>query len=229
MAINDGLCMKLKKNNVFKFGEEVEGYSVPVLNEREIRATAGIMFLGLFTSFALIVFRGNFLLVKYVIVAFAADFVIRIFLSPRFSPLLIVGRMVVSAQAPEYVGAAQKKFAWKIGVLLSTTMFVLLVILNSYSTITAIGCLVCLVFLFFESAFGICLGCLVYGLLYKKEALHCAGEICTARNKHAIQRISKTQLFVVFFSLVLFLLCILFFNSFFHSAPRRLQEIIGGK
>ena len=28
-----------------KFGEDVEGYDIPVLNEREIRASAGILFL----------------------------------------------------------------------------------------------------------------------------------------------------------------------------------------
>jgi len=31
-----------------QFGETVEGYSIPVLNEREIRAAAGILFLGVF-------------------------------------------------------------------------------------------------------------------------------------------------------------------------------------
>ena len=32
-------------NKVFKFGEDISGYSVPVLNEREILAAAGILFL----------------------------------------------------------------------------------------------------------------------------------------------------------------------------------------
>ncbi|MCP4459597.1 MAG: DUF4395 domain-containing protein, partial [Cytophagales bacterium] len=36
-------------NNIIKFGEDVEGYDIPVLNEREIRATAGILFLMMFT------------------------------------------------------------------------------------------------------------------------------------------------------------------------------------
>jgi len=34
----------------------------------------------------------------------------------RFSPWLILGRLIVRNQTPEYVGAAQKKFAWIIGV-----------------------------------------------------------------------------------------------------------------
>ena len=80
-----------KSNTVIKFGEDVEGYDIPVLNEREIRASAGIMFLGLFTSLVLIMFKQDFLLVKYVIVIFLTDFVIRVFVSPKFSPVLIIG------------------------------------------------------------------------------------------------------------------------------------------
>lgn len=35
---------------LFKFGEDVKGYTIPVLNEREIRAAAGIFFLFIFAS-----------------------------------------------------------------------------------------------------------------------------------------------------------------------------------
>ena len=34
-------------SKIIKFGEDVQGYSIPVLNEREIRAAAGILFLNL--------------------------------------------------------------------------------------------------------------------------------------------------------------------------------------
>ena len=215
-----------KINNAIKFGEDVEGYAIPVLNEREIRASAGILFLGLFMSLMLILFQQDFSLVKYVIVVFLTDFIIRIFISPRFSPVLIIGRLIVSRQVPEYVGASQKKFAWKIGLALSVLMFFLLVILNSYSIITGITCLMCLVFLFFESAFGICLGCLFYGLFYKDEPLYCAGEICEVTKKQAIQRISRVQILIVFGFIVFVLLAMAFFNDYFNVAPRNLKEII---
>ena len=157
------------RNQVVKFGEDVEGYRVPVLNEREVRAAAGLMFLVLLISFMFILFKGNFLMVKYVIVVFLTDFIIRVFVSPRFSPVLIIGRLIVSRQVPEYVGAPQKRFAWLIGVALSGLMFFLMVILNSYSIVTGVSCLLCLVFLFFESAFGICLGCKFYPLFFKEK------------------------------------------------------------
>jgi len=33
-----------------QFGETVPGYNIPVLNEREIKASAGIFFVGIFTA-----------------------------------------------------------------------------------------------------------------------------------------------------------------------------------
>jgi len=214
------------RNQVIKFGEDVEGYRVPVLNEREVRAAAGIMFLVLLISLMLILFKGNFLLVKYVIVVFLTDFIIRVFVSPRFSPVLIIGRLIVSRQTPEYVGAPQKKFAWIIGVALSGLMFFLMVVLNSYSIITGITCLICLVFLFFETAFGICLGCLVYNWIHKDEALYCPGEACEIKPKQAIQKISWAQVIIVLGSVFYILLAIVFFNDQFRAAPKNLKDII---
>ena len=216
----------IKKNKQLHFGEYVEGFAVPVLNEREIRAAAGIMFLALAFSFVLVLFKQDFTMVKYVVMIFQADFFIRIFASPRFSPLLIIGRFIVSRQVPEYVGAAPKKFAWKLGFSLSVLMFILLVALNSYSLITTVSCFACLIFLFFESAFGICLGCVFYSWFYKKKEGPCAGEICEVKNKQAIQQVSKLQLLVVFTFLLVMLALAFAFNDQLQSAPRHLTEII---
>jgi hypothetical protein len=175
-------------NKVIQFGENVEGYNMPVLNEREIRASAGILFLATFISLMLIIFKNNFLPIKYVITIFLTDFIIRVFINPKFSPTLIIGRLIVSNQVPEYVGAQQKKFAWLIGIILSGTMFIFMVVVNSYSPITGVICLICLVFLFFESAFGICLGCKFYILFYKEKSQYCPGEVCRVKSKQAIQK-----------------------------------------
>src|SRR5450432_4753633 len=132
-------------NKLIQFGENIEGYDIPVLNEREIRASAGILFLATFISLMLILFSNNFLPIKYVITIFLTDFIIRVLINPKFSPTLIIGRLIVRNQVPEYVGAQQKHFAWVIGVALSGTMFILMVLMNSYSPITGIICLMCLV------------------------------------------------------------------------------------
>ena len=91
-------------NKIIKFGEYAEGYNIPVLNEREIRAAAGILFLATFTSLMFILFEENFVPIKYVITLFLIDFIIRVFINPKFSPTLILGRLMVRNQTPEYVG-----------------------------------------------------------------------------------------------------------------------------
>lgn len=206
-------------SKLIQFGENVDGYNIPVLNEREIRAAAGILFLATFISLMLIVFKNNFLPIKYVITAFLADFIIRVFINPKFSPTLIMGRLIVGNQTPEYIGAQQKKFAWIIGVILSATMFIFMVVINSYSPITGIICLICLMFLFFESAFGICLGCKFYPLFFKEKAQRCPGEVCDARSKQTIQKTSRIQLLIVLAFVTFIFLTSRFFNDQFSKRP----------
>ncbi len=202
-----------------KFGEEVEGYDIPVLNEREVRAAAGIMFLAISVALVLIIATGDFLVTKYVVTIFLTDFLIRVFVNPKYSPSLIIGRFIVRNQVPEYVGARQKKFAWTIGVVLSAIMFIFLVLVNAYSPITGIGCLLCLVFLFFETAFGICLGCKVYSLLNKGKVQYCPGEVCDKKSKQDIQKISGAQLLIIFGFITLLFLTVLVFNDYFSKKP----------
>lgn len=187
----------MSMKNVIQFGETVPGYNIPVLNEREIRAAAGIMFLVIYTSLMLILFNNDFRMVKYVIAVFLVDFTIRVFINPKFAPTLIIGRLIVSNQVPEYVGAQQKRFAWIIGVVLSASMFVMLIVMNATSPITGGVCLACLIFLFFESAFGICLACKVYRIIYGEKAQYCPGEVCDVKLKQPIQKTSPAQLAVV--------------------------------
>ncbi|MCC6447732.1 MAG: DUF4395 domain-containing protein [Chitinophagaceae bacterium] len=206
------------------FGEIVNGYSIPVLNNREIRATAGIMFLSAFISLVLILSVGNFVPVKYVLFIFVIEFSIRLFITPKLAPLLIIGRFIVSNQNPEYVGAAQKKFAWYIGFAISTVMFFLLVVENAYSPITGFACLICLILMFFESAFGICLGCKLYGILKKDKAQYCPGEICDVKQKHAIQKVSVKQ-WAVLLGLIIFILLIsVAFRNDFKIKPHNLFQ-----
>jgi len=211
---------------VIKFGEDVNGYNIPVLNEREIRASAGILFLVIFISLMLIIFKGNFLLIKYVITFFLTDFIIRVFVNPKYSPTLIIGRLIVGRQTPEYVGAAQKKFAWIIGIVLAAIMFIFLVIVNAFSPITGVICLICLIFLFFESAFGICLGCLFYPMFFKEKAQYCPGEVCDAKSRQDIQKTSKVQLLIIFVFILFIVLSVFLFNDSFSKKPYDLFGIV---
>jgi hypothetical protein len=204
---------------LYRFGEDVDGYDIPVLNEREIRAAAGLLFLATFISLMYILFKGNFVPIKYVIILFLTDFLIRVFISPRFSPTLILARLIVRNQTPEYVGAAQKKFAWIIGVVLAATMLVFFIFVNAYSPITGITCLICLIFLFFESAFGICLGCKFYSLFFKNKVQYCPGEVCDVKQRQDIQKTSKGQLFILLAFIAFIFLIGYFLNDKFQEAP----------
>ena len=216
-------------SKVIQFGENVEGYNIPVLNEREIRASAGILFLAVFISLMLIIFKNNFLPIKYVITIFLTDFMIRVVINPKFSPTLIIGRLIVGNQVPEYVGAQQKRFAWIIGIILSATMFILMVVVNSYSPITGVICLICLVFLFFESAFGICLGCKFYSLFHKEKPQLCPGEVCDVKSKQDIQKTSAVQLFIIFAFVAYIVLTVFLFNDDFSKKPYDLFGIFGSE
>ena len=194
------------------------------MNEREVRAAAGMMFLATFISLMQILFKGNFVPIKYVLIIFLTDFSIRLFVNPKFAPILIIGRLIVSNQNPEYVGAAQKKFAWYIGLILSATMFVLMVIINSFSYITGIVCLICLILMFFETAFGICLGCKIYKTFNKEKVQYCPGEVCDLKAKQDIQKTSKIQLAVILILISFILLIAIRFNEKFKEKPFNLLE-----
>lgn len=205
---------------IFGFGEKIKGFSVKVLNEREIRAGAGILFLFSLIGFLNIILRGSFTFIKLFITFFLLDFIIRVLINPKYSPSLIIGRLIVSTQEVEYVGAPQKKFAWIIGLILSSFMFIKLNILNSVGWSGLVVCIICLIFLFFETSFGICLGCKVYPLFSKKPMELCAGDVCNpARKKELIQKVSFVQILIVSIFLLLIVLSIFSgFNSSINKA-----------
>ena len=165
-------------SSFFEFGEQIDGYGVRVLNERAVRASAGILFFLAIIAFMNAWLMGNFQPTRVFVVAFLIDFTIRIFINPRFAPSLILGQWMVREQQPEWAGAPQKRFAWAIGFVLALTMLYLVVLNNVIGPINLIVCAACLTLLFFETAFGICIGCKIYNLFNKDSAQLCPGGVC---------------------------------------------------
>lgn len=182
---------------IFGFGERIEGYDVPVLNEREVRAAAGILFFFALVSFMNSWLMGNFRLTQIFVVAFLIDFTIRIFINPRFAPSMILGRFAVRNQAPEWAGAPQKRFAWAVGWGLAVVMFYLIVLNSVIGPINLIICATCLTLMFFESAFGICLACKIYNLFFRQQARHCPGGVCEVLTRHDSQKIGLVHAMIV--------------------------------
>ena len=186
----------------FKYGEKVEGYDVRVLNEREARAAAAILFVGAFIGLTNGVMLGTALFSKYFVTFFAIDFTIRI-IQPRYSPSLLLGRFFVQNQTPEYVGATQKRFAWALGFILAWPMFYYLVIHFEPNPIKVFVCLICMALLFLESAFSICLGCKLFELIFAKKASHCPGGACEIKRKEAIQKFTPPQMAILLLTIAL--------------------------
>ena len=190
-------------SSFFQYGEKVDGYDVLVLNEREARAGAGILFAIGLLSLMNAVALGHGIVTRVFIAFFTLDFLIRV-IQPRYSPSLLLGRLFVQNQRPEYVGATQKRFAWGIGFLLSLPMFYLLVIHFQPNPIKVLVCIICLVLLFLESAFSICLGCKLFGLFKKDPVTHCPGGVCEIRQKEPVQTFTLAQKLITLLTVLAF-------------------------
>ena len=186
---------------IFQYGEKVPGYDVRVLNEREARAAAAILFVGAFLGLTNGVMLGTAKFSEYFVTFFAIDFTIRI-IQPRYAPSLLLGRFFVQNQIPEYVGATQKRFAWAIGMVIAWPMFYYLVIDFQPNPIKVLVCLICMALLFAEAAFSICLGCKIFNLIKKEKATNCPGGVCEMRIKEPIQRFSPMQNAILIFTVI---------------------------
>jgi len=181
-----------KKLGFFTYGTIIPGLVIhgtpapyPVLNERAIRAGAGIMFaLGFFAFFQAFYLR-DFTYIQVFVVLFFIDFFIKVVVGTKFSPVSYLANLIVRHQTPEYVGAVQKRFAWSIGLLLAGTMMILLFGFGIAGLPNLVICGICLIFMFMESAFGICVGCKMYngliglGIIPAPEFKPaCPGNVC---------------------------------------------------
>ncbi|MCB9798512.1 DUF4395 domain-containing protein [Candidatus Nomurabacteria bacterium] len=181
------------KEKYFTFGKVIPGLTIdgqdapyPVMNDREVRAIAGIMFVFGIVAFSFAFFQQNFLPLKVVVVLFFLDFSWRVFFGITLSPIAILARILIRGQKPEWVGAVQKRFAWSIGVALSSLMILLLFIFDVRGPINLTVCLICLTFMWLETSFGICVGCKIYYGLIRASILKepdyrpaCPGGVCT--------------------------------------------------
>ena len=175
-------------NALLSFGEYSPEAGYKILDERVMRASAGIMLL-----LGFIAFINGFILQNYIAISFISgflllNFAIGIFINPKFSPTVFIGKLFVASQSELPIGAIQKKFAWSLGLALAAAIFSLsLFLLNNtlFFQPVCFLCLICLVLLYLETAFGICMGCKLYFLaidlkLFKKPEVkpNCMGDSC---------------------------------------------------
>jgi hypothetical protein len=156
----------------------------PVVNERAVRATAGIVMALAAVAIAIAYFDHNYTPVRVISIIVAADFALRQIagLTP-LSPIGTLGTLLVQNQTPEWVGVTQKRFAWA----LAFGMALLIAILTNTGVhgwgVQLIG-LMLIALLWLESVVGFCVGCFIYSRLIKAGVIHpedapaCGGNSC---------------------------------------------------
>jgi len=173
-------------------GLQIDGKDAPypVLNERAIRATAGIMMMFALLTVFYTIFAKEYILIRILIIVFFTDFFIKVMWGPKYSLISKMGAWIVRKQKPEYVWAVQKRFAWSLGLFMSTCMVFISVIFGITGIIPLSFCSTCIVLMWLETSFGICVWCKIYYFLIHKgvirEPVHrpaCPGGTCSIGRK----------------------------------------------
>lgn len=154
---------------------QINGKDAPygVYNEREIRATAGTMMLIGFITFVIVYTTKDYTYLYPTVILFWLQFFIASVWWAERAPISRLARWMVSKQKPEYVWAIQKRFAWSMGLAMATAMLIVTALLWMKGAVPFSICMVCLFFMWMESALGICVWCKIYygliGMKWLKE------------------------------------------------------------
>ena len=186
---------------LWDYGHKVPGFENRVLNEREARAAAGI--LGMLGTIIIFIGIGfNHIIVARVYLAFLwLDFFARV-IDASYSPSMLLGKLVVRNQKPEYVGALQKRFAWTLGWFISFPMVYWFVLHWDITFYKVLVCVLCIALMFLESAFSICVGCMIYKAITRKAPTDCPGGGCDIRIKEPVQVFNQVQKMIVALAIV---------------------------
>ena len=186
------------------YGQAVEGFTMEwdkygFVDETEIRIAAWIALAFALLSFYFVVFNWNFNLGFVTVWIIWLDFVLKVFVWPDFSIFWRITRLFLKWKEKIMVWSVQKKFAWSIGVVLSTFVMFCMLILSWYTACShpevlsiieminnnvannaliampmnpaILACALCIIFMFLESVFWICVGCKMYKFLVKKGVM----------------------------------------------------------
>jgi Domain of unknown function (DUF4395) len=168
------------------FGQRISGLmadgtelQAAVFDENQVRAAAGLtMVLGA-VAFSYAYFDGQYIPLQAASTLFFVEFLARLTFGLRYSPMGVIARAITLRQAPEWVSAKPKRFAWTLGLGMAFSM---MVITNSgiRGMLPRTICAICLTLMWMESVCGVCLGCKIHGLLVRRgwASKDAAFEIC---------------------------------------------------
>lgn len=84
-----------------RLGRIVPGFDIPVINERAMRAAAGILFLGGAVAYGIAIATDSPQALKPFGMFFIIDMALRIIIGDRWSPSIALARLIVIRQQPE--------------------------------------------------------------------------------------------------------------------------------
>ena len=156
------------------FAQRVSGVTVngvelraAVVNENQVRAAAGLtMVLGA-VAFSFAYFQKHYIPLQVVSTFFFVEFLGRQTVGINRSPVGVIAKGMTLGQAPAWVSAKPKRFAWSLGLGMAFSM---MIITNSgiRGLLPRTICLICLTLMWMESVLGLCLGCKIHALLVRR-------------------------------------------------------------
>jgi hypothetical protein len=156
------------------FGQRISGLTVggrelraPVCDENEVRAAAGVTTVVGAVAFCYAYFTRQYIPLQAVAVLFSVEFLIRVTVGIRSSPVGALARLLVLNRPPEWVSARPKRFAWTLGLGMTFAMAIITNV-GIRGLLPRTICLICLTLMWMESALGLCLGCQIYGLAVRR-------------------------------------------------------------
>jgi Domain of unknown function (DUF4395) len=155
------------------FGQRISGLTAEgrevraaVFDEQQVRAAAGLTMVIGAVAFAFAYFDHQYVPLQAVTAFFSVEFLVRVTVGLRYSPVGVVARAMTIGRRPEWVSAKPKRFAWTLGLAMSLAMTG---ITNSgvRGLLPRTICLLCLTLMWMESVLGVCVGCELSGLLVR--------------------------------------------------------------
>jgi len=184
------------------YGESVLGLSIDgkpiragVYDENQVRAAAGVtLALGAF-AFVHAYFAQRYVPIQVVTVFFFVEFLVRVTVGLRYSPVGVLAKLLVARRQPHWVSAKPKRFAWTLGLLMSLAMAVITNV-DIRGTLPLTVCLLCMMLMWLEAVLGLCLGCEIYGLLVRRRWVApdpaielCSGDVCAVNDESKLRDI----------------------------------------
>ncbi len=166
------------------------------VNETEIRIATGLALVLWVFSFVIVLFKWNFEVALYSVWILRLDFVLKTIFWAKFSILWIIVRPFIKSKEKLWVWAVQKRFAWSIGLVLSSFVMYCILLLWEYVHVDApavlqaiqtlwinisqnalivtpmnpaiLACVLCIIFMWFEAVVWYCVWCAIYKKLVEK-------------------------------------------------------------